>query len=398
MAACSLGHGFALTTVRTIADKASTYSPSCSCNGTAIRIKCNGGSIIRRKPLYLPTIISTPHLAANNGSTVRNLRPVSCHGVSTNPPNTTQYEFNDGASDVELRLLLKGIGVQSSKEIHVDADGSSLVVQIRRPGSISTLMETKQLYGMIKPGETIWYLDDDQLVINLRKQDPELKWPDIVETWESLSSGVVQFLKGTSVYLIGDSSEINKKVAHELAVGLGYTPLDTKDLLETLAKQSIETWVAAEGPDSVAEAEQAVLESLSSHVRVVVSTLGGEHGAAGWADKWRHLYAGFTVWLSESEAADEDSAKEEAKKQVNDGILAYSKADVVVKFGGWDANHAKDVAQASLSALKQLILSDKKLPGKKSLYIRLGCRGDWPNIKPPGWDPSSGTDASPATL
>ncbi|KAJ8451410.1 hypothetical protein Cgig2_017801 [Carnegiea gigantea] len=409
MAACSLGHGFALTTLRTIADKASTYSSSSSCNGTAIRIKCKGGSIIRRKPLYLPTIISAPHLAANTGSVVRNLRPVSCHGVSTNPSNTTQYEFNDGSSDVELRLLLKGIGVQSSKEIHVDADGSSLVVQRRRPGSISTLMETKQLYGTIKPGETIW------------KQDPELKWPDIVESWESLSSGVVQLLKGTSVFLVGDSSEINKKVAHELAVGLGYTPLDTKDLLETLAKRSIESWVAAEGPDSVAEAEQAVLESLSSHVRVVVSTLGGQHGAAGWADKWRHLYAGFTVWLSESEAADEDSAKEEAKKQVNDGSLAYSKADVVVKFGAWDANHAKDVAQASLSALKQLILSDKKLPGsvsarlsfsygyvcglipanlecKKSLYVRLGCRGDWPNIKPPGWDPSSGTDASPATL
>lgn len=27
--------------------------------------------------------------------------------------------------------------------------------------------------------------------------------------------------------------------------------------------------------------------------------------------------------------------------------------------------------------------------GKKSLYIRLGCRGDWPDIKPPGWDPSN---------
>jgi len=67
--------------------------------------------------------------------------------------------------------------------------------------------------------------------------------------------------------------------------------------------------------------------------------------------------------------ADEDSAKEEAKKQVNDGSLAYSKADVVVKFGGWDANHAKDVAQASLSALKQLILSDKKLPGNFVVII-----------------------------
>nr|VDD25852.1 unnamed protein product [Brassica oleracea] len=31
-----------------------------------------------------------------------------------------------------------------------------------------------------------------------------------------------------------------------------------------------------------------------------------------------------------------------------------------------------------------LIISEKRLPGKKSLYIRVGCRGDWPNIKPPG--------------
>lgn len=308
------------------------------------------------------------------------------------PPNTTQYEFSDGSSDVELRLLLKGMRVQSSKEIHVDVDENSLAVRLKQPGSITTLMETKKLYDRIKPGETIWYLDDDQLVINLRKQDQELKWPDIVESWESLTSGVFQLLKGTSIYIVGDSSEINQKVAEELAVGLRYTPLDTKDLLETLAKQSIESWVTSEGPDSVAEAEAAVLESLSSHVRAVVATLGGKHGAAGRADKWQHLYAGFTVWLSQSEATDEDSAKAEARKQVSDGSESYSNADVVVKFDSWDPCHAKTVAQASLSGLKQLILSDKKLPGKKSLYIRLGCRGDWPNIKPPGWDPSAAPD------
>ncbi|CAN6890998.1 unnamed protein product, partial [Brassica oleracea var. botrytis] len=34
--------------------------------------------------------------------------------------------------------------------------------------------------------------------------------------------------------------------------------------------------------------------------------------------------------------------------------------------------------------------------GKKSLYIRLGCRCDWPNIKPPGWDLSSDTGAHPS--
>lgn len=29
------------------------------------------------------------------------------------------------------------------------------------------------------------------------------------------------------------------------------------------------------------------------------------------------------------------------------------------------------------------------LKGRKSLYVRLGCRGDWPDIKAPGWDPST---------
>ncbi|XP_010693320.2 probable inactive shikimate kinase like 2, chloroplastic isoform X1 [Beta vulgaris subsp. vulgaris] len=307
-------------------------------------------------------------------------------------PTSDRLKFCDGTSDVELRLFLRGMRVQSSKDIHVDADEGSLVIKIKQSEGVATLMETKQLYGKIKPAETIWYLDDDELVINLRKQDQELKWPDIVESWESLNIGVLQLLKGTSICLVGNSSEINQKVAQELAVGLGYTPLDTKSLLETYARKSIDSWVLTEGPDAVAEAEEAVLESLSSHVRAIVATLGGKHGAAGRADKWRHLYAGFTVWLSQSEATDEDSAKEEAIKQVYDGCESYSKADVVVKYDSWDDCHAKSVAQASLSALKQLILSDKKLPGKKSLYIRLGCRGDWPNIKPPGWDPSTVND------
>lgn len=89
--------------------------------------------------------------------------------------------------------------------------------------------------------------------------------------------------------------------------------------------------MTADGSESVAEAESAVLENLSryalrlnlivsiflllkdeisliglgwsgSHVRAVIATLGGLHGAARRADKWRHLYAGFTIWLSQSEA------------------------------------------------------------------------------------------------
>ncbi|XP_022965359.1 probable inactive shikimate kinase like 2, chloroplastic [Cucurbita maxima] len=308
---------------------------------------------------------------------------------STAPVRTLDYEFTDGSSEVELRLQLETQDIRSSKDVFVDANETSLTIRVRRLGSIVTLLETKQLFEKIKPAETIWYIDEDQLVISLKKHDPDLKWPDIVESWESLTAGSTQLLKGTSIYLIGDATDINQKVAHELAVGLGYTPLSTKELLETFSKQNIDSWMLAEGSDAVAQAENAVLESLSSHVRTVVATLGGRPGAAGRTDTWRHLYAGFTVWLSQTEATDESAAKEEARRHMQDSKVAYSNAEVVVKLQGWDDAHSKAVAQAALSALKQLILSDKNLPDKKSLYIRLGCRGDWPNIKPPGWDPAS---------
>lgn len=58
--------------------------------------------------------------------------------------------------------------------------------------------------------------------MSLKKQDRELKWPDILESWESLTTVAGQLLKGTSVYLVGDSTEINQIVARELSAGLGY--------------------------------------------------------------------------------------------------------------------------------------------------------------------------------
>ncbi|CAK9173438.1 unnamed protein product [Ilex paraguariensis] len=315
------------------------------------------------KPNFLSTTTLSSSTPCLNFILFKRFSRVFCNTFSNVSTNTTHYEFYDDSSEVELRVGLGSKDIHSSKDVFVDADENSLAIRVQHRGSLKTLMENKCLYEKIKPAETIWYIDEDQLVVNLKKQDPDLKWPDIVESWESLTVGVMQLLKGTSIYLVGDSTEINQKIARELAVGLGYTPLNTKELLETCAKQTIDSWVIAEGSDTVAEAESAILESLSSHVRAVVATLGGQHGAAGRADKWRHLYAGFTVWLSPSEATDEDSAKEEARKHIQDGVQGYSNADVVVKLGGWDAAYSKTVAQASLSALKRLILSDKKLPG-----------------------------------
>lgn len=61
---------------------------------------------------------------------------------------------------------------------------------------------------------------------------------------------------------------------------------------------------------------------------------------------------------------DEEAAKEEARINIQSRSQGFTNADVVVKLGGeWDNDYLKAVAQATLSALKQLILSDKKLPG-----------------------------------
>lgn len=56
---------------------------------------------------------------------------------------------------------------------------------------------------------------------------------------------------------------------------------------------------------------------------------------------------------------------------MQEGSVAYTNADVIVKIGGWDKDHTRDVAQGCLSALKQLTLSDKNLSGTMfhSLHI-----------------------------
>jgi len=36
---------------------------------------------------------------------------------------------------------------------------------------------------------------------------------------------------------------------------------------------------------------------------------------------------------------------------------------------------------------RQVLKEDEQIAGKKSLYLRLGARGDWPTLMPPGWDP-----------
>ncbi|KAK4368794.1 hypothetical protein RND71_012586 [Anisodus tanguticus] len=66
--------------------------------------------------------------------------------------------------------------------------------------------------------------------------------------------------------------------------------------------------------------------------------------------------------IQASKSSNEESAKVEAKRNMQDSGRGYSNTEVVVNLRGWDPNYSKAVAQAVLSALKRLILADKDLP------------------------------------
>lgn len=44
-------------------------------------------------------------------------------------------------------------------------------------------------------------------------------------------------------------------------------------------------------------------------------------------------------------------------------------------------------AVQAILALMERVKQDKKLPDGKRLYVKLGCRGDWPDLQEPGWQP-----------
>ena len=58
-------------------------------------------------------------------------------------------------------------------------------------------------------------------MVNLKKVEQELKWPDIDESWESLTAGITQLLTGISIHIVGDSTDLNDAVAKEIAEGIG---------------------------------------------------------------------------------------------------------------------------------------------------------------------------------
>ena len=169
------------------------------------------------------------------------------------------------------------------------------------------------------------------------------------------------------MFVVGDSHAHNEEVAALLAAALGYATVSCGTTLELLHRRH---WSALEESVAVLGEAQA-LEELSSIGRVVVATCGGGRGAAARGAVWRHLFGGCVVWLDVGGEAEDAPQRE-----------AYALAEVRVQAS--PSVSAAALSEQALAALELLLREQPKLASNKSLYIKLGARGDWPAIQPPG--------------
>ena len=186
-------------------------------------------------------------------------------------------------------------------------------------------------------------------------------------------------LKGVSVVVVGDDADANDVVARALAVRLAYSPVSVPALLESTMARGAEEGMTMDDDDDMSEDAKALVlensahEQLATFLRLCVATCGGGRGATARGDCWTWLFGAITVWV-DAEGADESAPQRQAYE--------LSEVRVVVKKGvAVDGEAAADQVLAGIDAL---VDADDQLCGKKNLYVRFGCRGDWPDLKPPG--------------
>ncbi|MBH8562503.1 shikimate kinase [Nostoc sp. CENA67] len=101
-------------------------------------------------------------------------------------------------------------------------------------------------------------------------------------------------LRGVNLYLIGMMGVGKSTVGDLLAKRLGYTYLDTDDLIVKLAGRSINQLFAEEGEAAFRQLESDVLAQVCARKELTIATGGG---IVMRRENWSYLHHGLIVWL-----------------------------------------------------------------------------------------------------
>ncbi|XGV96963.1 MAG: shikimate kinase [Leptolyngbya sp. BL-A-14] len=102
------------------------------------------------------------------------------------------------------------------------------------------------------------------------------------------------FLKGTSLYLIGMMGAGKTTIGQRLAAKLSYRFFDTDVVIEQVTGLPIRELFAQSGEADFRTLESQVLAQLSAYTRSVIATGGG---IVLKRENWGHLRHGIVVWL-----------------------------------------------------------------------------------------------------
>lgn len=197
---------------------------------------------------------------------------------------------------------------------------------------------------------------------------------------QSLGKRCANQLKGCNVVVVGDSTAGNAALAQQLAKELEYVPLNTSELIQTMLQKQPREQEEVDAWELSVRAEILLLEEVAFNARCAVGTMGGG-GAAARGDFWRFLFGAYTIWL------DYDDSKPNVHQRD-----AYGMAELHVQVRRnpevSEAETGRALAGKVLHRLCTLLEENEEIPKKKSLYVRLGARGDWPNLREPEWKPN----------
>ena len=217
-----------------------------------------------------------------------------------------------------------------------------------------------------------------------------------------LAGKVGDELAGVDVFLVGRPGCGKCATAKALAPLLGYVPLDFWELTQSTLEAARRSdpgggATGGEEEDEISGAEKELATELSTFVRVVCAV---SSGACVSDRNWAKLHAGVTVWMRPAPGVEfEDSELDGSGSEFLPGHAfgsfaddaarvdaCFAPAEVVVTPEAGDTPEV--LAARVLAGVARLLDANRDtnpltLAQRKSLYLKLGARGDWPNIQMP---------------
>jgi len=113
-------------------------------------------------------------------------------------------------------------------------------------------------------------------------------------TAQSTQKTLKEKLGGRNIFLIGMMGSGKTQTGPYLARMINYAFVDTDDVIEKAAKQSITAIFEKDGETGFRDLEKQVLKEISQHHSLVIATGGG---LVTLPENWGILHQGIVIWL-----------------------------------------------------------------------------------------------------